>query len=64
MPKKSSGKISYANAQRKAVGGGTNSIGALGLEIAGTLFTPTQLAFIGGWVLLVLKYLIFYGTSD
>ena len=46
--------------QRKSVGGGTNSIGSLGLEIAGTLFTPTQLSFIALWVPLVLKYLIFY----
>ena len=57
---KKSGKTSYAMAQRKTVGGGSNAVTGLLNEIVGTLLTPTQVAFVGVWVLLILKYLIFY----
>ena len=47
-------------AQRNTVGGGSGAVTGLLNEIVGTLLTPTQVAFIGVWVLLILKYLIFY----
>ena len=57
---KKAGKTSYAMAQRNTVGGGSGAVTGLLNEIVGTLLTPTQLAFIGLWVVLILKYLIFY----
>ena len=62
--KKKAGKSSYALAQRKTVGGGTDSITGLVQELVGTLLTPTQLAFVGLWVLAILKFLIFYEPSE
>merc|ERR1719487_3212201 len=57
---KKAGKTSYALAQRNTVGGGTDSITSLAQELVGTLLTPTQLAFVTGWILIVLKHAIFY----
>merc|ERR1719238_1046819 len=61
--KKSGGRTSYAMSQRKVVGGGTGSVTGLASELVGTLLTPTQLAWVGLWVALILKFLIFYGES-
>ena len=62
-PKKS-GKMSYAMQQKQSLGSkGFGSFGAI-TESVNTLLTPTQLAYISVWVLLVLKFLIFYPASE
>ena len=55
---------SYALSQRNAVGGGTGSVTGLAQELVGTLLTPTQLAFVGLWGALILRYLIFYPQAE
>jgi len=63
VAKKRAGQ-SYALSQRNSVGGGTGSITGLVQELVGTLLNPTQLAFVGLWGALVLKYVIFYDQPE
>ena len=42
------------------MGGGSASVTGLFGDIATTLLTPTQTAYVAVWALLVLKFLIFY----
>ena len=42
------------------MGGGSGSVTQLGQDVISTLLTPTQTAFVGLWLVLVLKFLIFY----
>jgi hypothetical protein len=51
---------SYALSQRQSVGAGTKSLGTVVGGIATELFTQQQLAFIALWVVLALRFLVFY----
>ena len=48
---------------RRIGSSGFGSFGAI-TESINTLLTPTQLAFIAGWLLIVLRFLIFYPQAE
>ena len=55
--------MSYAMQQKASLGSqGFGGFGNVG-EIPTTLFSPTQLAFIAGWVLIALRFLVFYPAA-
>jgi len=57
---KRTGKQTYAVANRENTGRGTQAVTGLVGDLVTTLLTPQQLAFVGVWIFIALKFLVFY----